>query len=436
MPSYFYVCAMIVGVFAMATPSRVAAQTDEKARLQQAIDAGLAAAAALPWTNKTDDLTDAIAKTLEEHGVKKSSLYRLSKNPVPAEILAWDSGDADTVQFGMLVQVAYNRLWLKRCHEDYVEWRAAWQRIDEQTRPGLTAAQAEPNPYTRMQQLFGVMGAAMGAAKKDGLLLKPQHPASWLGVPNEILWAMYDTLRTTRRPFATKTYFAGLGDQIAAYREYGRPFLPDDEERDLFCAASASWGTHRSPPLSDRQRVRPPVSDERQRAAKEVAARAASATAQRFVLDSPPVFELDDDSKGKADGKLVIVYNYVLREVQGSGDQTRLRLDLTYKAPHTYDCKRTGRIINYDGLNRPIYEENCKYGDRLLDRRLTLSWPDLPSYVKLQAGDKLSFYADVDKERHQIVSASKSNPKERWDYTATARHVFQVKRDEKVVYQF
>jgi hypothetical protein len=370
------------------------------------------------YKNVTDDEAGHIFRDL---GIKSSYNPKREgmKNPDPAWIPGWDSLSlTDEVQTA-IIQAAINRTWTAQVTKDYARYRQAWTAIENKLRPELEKAK-QGTYYARAAALAALYDAVVKQALADRVLLGD------VGFVNEIVLAMADLHRETKREFLFADYMAHRNIDIARYVTAARPWAPGNTERELFIANSQDNGnpdTAKLPTMSEYGKAFAAVkwpTLEHGAAAKQAAAKLVEANAAALAIprvDVPSLFlgqsPLDSDpalrwvSGGDRDDAANGVGPLVVTKV---GKTVTLQAKENTSIP--YGCKT-------DPLN-PMQTIGCKYKNQTKLHTFAVTFPELPDGVTLQNGDRVAFYGDL---------VSKKDTKKAASYKLTARALASVKRD-------
>jgi len=369
-------------------------------------------------------------------------------NPDPGWILVWSDKGSDVDNAKAVIQAAANRTWQPQCFEDYADYRAGWAKLDAQYRPELDELRkAGGNYYGRATGLVSLMAKVVSASRQAKLALPAEHPTGRVGLPYEIVKALFDLHRETRRAFRTADYLSAVRDAIPGYAKWGRAWSSDDAyERDVFCAKAERYGTHRTPKLynlidpdaPDAVRVRWPVAPDRINAL-DIKLAAASALAQQAIsseLPSVPKLGPDKLEFATTEPKLVTVHGFEVVAVNTHPGRTVLVTRWHDEEPTSYDCRRTNRVLKVDDNGNLIYENICKFGKFEDDQIAEVTFTDLPDALTLQKGDLVWYYADLQTSRSKTVNGSKAHTVIRHDYTLTGRHLERVERNKQAVFSY
>ncbi|MDI3288745.1 hypothetical protein [Polyangium sp. 15x6] len=383
----------------------------------------------------------------QKAGVDQTGLFKRG-NVDPEWIPGW-SNDLSTIELtNALAQGAVNRTWQKQCFADYEDYRKGFAAIEGKHRPRFEALRKQGNYYEQASGLSALLSDVAKEAEQKGLKLPGSHPMTWVGLPYEIVTALFQVHRDTGHEYALADYVKPVGDQVEKFSRFGRPWSEDKTfDRDVFCAYAEVNGTHRTPKLPDiggwepgrDAPVRWPVAAERHAEVEKKLQSlqpqsAAALTIQGWKVPRLEMGTLDREPKAP---KLFYTGPYTITSVQREGDKVVIGGEQRKTEPFNYDCRSTGVIESYDLNNNPVYGRNCKVGSKTSIRIAEVTFPDLPASIQLGKGDEISFYGDlVREEKDKSVKQTPSEVVTSRAHAFEGKHLVQVKREGKVLHSF
>jgi hypothetical protein len=383
----------------------------------------------------------------QKAGIDETGLFKRG-NVDPEWIPGW-SNDLSTIELtNALAQGAVNRTWQKQCFADYDDYRKGWAAIDGKHRPRFEALRKQGNYYEQASGLTALLSDVAKEAEQKGLKLHPSHPIAWVGLPYEILSALFQVHRDTGHEYAAAAFVMPMSNQVEASTRFGRPWSEDNTfDRDVFCAHAEVSGTHRTPKLPDiggwepgrDAPVRWPVGAERQAEIDKKLRSLQPQSAAAFALQPWRVPQLETgtlDREPKAP-KLFSTGPYTITSVKSEGGKVVLVGEQRKTEPFNYDCRSTGKVESFDLNNNPVYGRNCKVGSQTRIRIAEVTFVDLPASIQLAKGDELSFYGDLlREEKDKTVKQTPSEVVTSRSCAFEGKHLLQLKREGKVVHRF
>ncbi|MDI1442593.1 hypothetical protein [Polyangium sp. 6x1] len=383
----------------------------------------------------------------QKAGVDQTGLFKRG-NVDPEWIPGW-SNDLSTIELmNALAQAAVNRTWQKQCFADYEDYRKGWADIEGKHRPRLETLRKQGNFYEQSAGLSALLVDVAKEAEQKGLKLPGGHPMNSVGLPYEIITALFQVYRDGGHEYALADFVKPVGDQVETFSRFGRPWSEDKTfDRDAFCAYAEVSGTHRTPKLPDIGGWEPgrdaparwPVAAQRHaevdKKLRSLQPQSAAALAiQGWNVPRLEMGTLDREPKAP---KLFYTGPYTLTAIQRAGDKVVVVGEQRKTEPFNYDCRSTGVIESYDINNNPVYGRNCKVGSKTSIRISEVTFADLPASIPLAKGDEVTFYGDLSREeKDKTVKQTPSEVVTSRSHAFEGKHLVQVKREGKVVHSF
>jgi hypothetical protein len=370
-------------------------------------------------------------------GVPVQSLRNPDPEWVPGYAALRITDDAEEA----LEQAAINRTWSAQCQNDAKRYLASWKSIDATYRPRLDALAHGGNFYERnkaMLQLFQDVDAAAVAAK---VVLGDQNAGRYNGLEYDIVTARLELYRQNRRAFLLPVVADAFGKGVVATMgARGRPWLDDASELVSFCMNAELSGALSTPPrprVTERppslRAIRSAIDPKYENQVRANAEQAHASAHASFEIPRVEIVELYDGLATKDEPTLYHVASptsvlgtvkpLVVTSQNTAGGSTVIELDASEDEPTTYNC--------YAG-EYPGDPPRCQHGERRSFYHLTVTFSDLPADLKIENGDELELWADLE-HRQEKAPKNGFNGTFHTQYTLTARHLVAITRGHDVI---
>jgi hypothetical protein len=361
---------------------------------------------------------------------------RSMSNPDAEWIPGWDSLPTDdgpskaNLVFKAIALARVSRTWSERCDGAFAAAKERLDALEKSTREGITAAQAQPNVYSRISALLALREKF--AATKNPL-------DRYVGPRLELELAILEAFRTTGRDYVYFLHKLGPSGE-----ELGRLRARKDEafERDAFCFLARKQGSEEVPngPGVDSyfapaaKYVRPLFTPERTQELEK------TLTALRQEAASPFQFKgsLGDPISSGSPSSVVVEghpglvryedRNVQVKSVKASGKGTLVELAGVLKTSFPYDCVQTKQVESIQQDGTVVYAKRCKSGELTIDTTTLVSFEELPEGLTLQPGDQLELYAIHKDRKLETPVKGKNRIKEVHRFTLEGKHLLRVTR--------
>jgi hypothetical protein len=328
-------------------------------------------------------------------------VYAIS--PDAAWLPGWNPRQSGSDDLNVQVaQAGINRTWQAQCFEDYAAFRTGWTQLEATYRPKLEQARALTNFYAQAAALREIYVALGADASKANLEVSPQHPDHWIGLRWEIMSTLLGRIAATKRDVARTHILGPIATDLASLIKTGRTWTTDETfERDAFCAAAMTSGTHRTPKLPtprqtgwDLGPVAFPVSDDR-------VAELKTKLHALWAADRPKLVDAEAVNPDLvADGTTPVLASFnrqdplVIDQVETKDGHTVVRATVKHSGAIGYDCRPTRQVESYNG-DQPIYRKDCKTGTEVKITSVEVRFAELPEAAQLKKGEPIAFYGEL-----------------------------------------
>lgn len=391
--------------------------------------------------HRINDLRQDEIYELAKTDVGRDLLWQAA-NPDPTWIREWrrrDWTDASENAEAM-TQAAFNKAWEQSCVAEFAASRKAHADAAAALAPELARVDALTNYYERMAGYQALAAAFEDAMTAAGLPLD-KDPFGAAGFRATVLAhavAFHNGSRHAWHDFPLASF------PVLAQERRGLRELSDDDalERSAYCARVSGSGGVRTTPftsiwssghMSARRVAWPTVTgdeDAVRARVEELTAR----TAAQLELEQPLRVERLEKDHGfgppaeepKLAGfhgfKVVAVKGAVVTATRGDGER------------YPYACRATRRIEQITDDGHVIYQQDCKYGERLWNLTVTVRFDELPPGIAPAVGDLIDFAADVDSDVKKAGTKTAAKVVTTRTIAATARHLGRLERGKARVW--
>lgn len=371
-------------------------------------------------------------------------------------IPGWDGLQLTDETKTAIAQAAINRTWTAQVHQDFEAFRAEWGKLDARFRPELAAA-TKGSYYERATALAGLYKKLTEAATAAKVAQLPGGAPMTTGLPNDIVRAMVQLHKDTRREFLARDYFARNGVPFDAFATSGRAPATLEIERDLYVALARKHGSANAAALpvmseygSAFKAVKWPTSRQRDQETAQARDAAIAAQKQTFSLTAPGRIaslikgELPDAPEPKLYQVASSEWSaagdsekpFVVKSIKASGDGATVAAQSVSVKQLPYDCRSTGVVDHVDGAGNVFYQKVCKYQRLEITRDVEVDFKELPKGLALKSGDEVRFFGDLVSRSERTVLQKATDKHVVESLRFDGRHLQGANRDKQPLVAF